>query len=169
MNAKWTLVSRDARPEGTRVRIGDVAIGGGEIVVAAGPCAVESEAQIVTAAEEVARAGALLLRRLTHLPVIVDPSHGTGRRELVAPLALAAVAAGADGLIVEVHPDPDAALSDGAQSLDPESFALMMDGVARLAPAIGRSLTPPAGEALSREAVARLFRAIIAETREVQT
>lgn len=361
MNAKWTLVSRDARPEGTRVRIGDITIGGGEIVVAAGPCAVESEAQIFTAAEEVARAGArllrggafkprtspysfqglgeeglrllteagracglpvvtevlavedvalvarhadllqigarnmqntpllravgaagrpvllkrglastidellyaaehiavhgnaevilcergirtfetatrntldlnavALLRRLTHLPVIVDPSHGTGRRELVAPLALAAVAAGADGLIVEMHPNPDAALSDGAQSLDPESFALMMDGMARLAPAIGRSLTPPAGEALaeyrrridaldeaivallsgrmetalrlnsrkraagcpvhapereaevlahvshlanealSREAVARLFRAIIAETREVQ-
>jgi 3-deoxy-7-phosphoheptulonate synthase len=64
-----------------------------------------------------------LLHRLTHLPVVVDPSHATGKRWLVRPMALAAVAAGADGIMVEVHPDPDAALSDGEQSLALEQFA----------------------------------------------
>ena len=67
------------------------------------------------------------LKRETHLPVIVDPSHAAGRRDLVQPLALAAVAAGADGLIVEVHPDPDRAKTDGDQSLSFEMFAQMMD------------------------------------------
>ena len=64
-----------------------------------------------------------VLKALTHLPVIADPSHGTGKWELVTPIARAAVAAGADGLIIEVHPDPAKALSDGAQSLKPEKFA----------------------------------------------
>ena len=64
-----------------------------------------------------------VLKQETHLPVIVDPSHAAGRRDLVLPLARAAVAAGADGVIVEVHPDPDRALSDGGQSLYPEQFA----------------------------------------------
>jgi chorismate mutase-like protein len=67
-----------------------------------------------------------VLKKLTHLPVIVDPSHGTGRRDMVAPLAKAAAACGADGLIVEVHPRPDEALSDGPQSLTPELFASLM-------------------------------------------
>ncbi len=67
-----------------------------------------------------------LLRELTHLPVIVDPSHATGRRELVAPLGLAAVAAGADGLIVEMHPTPDAALSDAAQTIDPAALRALV-------------------------------------------
>ncbi|MDI3312172.1 MAG: 3-deoxy-7-phosphoheptulonate synthase, partial [Thermoanaerobacterium sp.] len=62
------------------------------------------------------------VKNLSHLPVIVDPSHGTGRRDLIAPLSRAAVAVGADGLIIEVHPHPDMALSDGAQSLTPEEF-----------------------------------------------
>src|ERR1051326_4978010 len=62
------------------------------------------------------------VQRLSHLPIIVDPSHGTGKRDKVHPMALAAVAAGASGLIVEVHPNPDRALSDGFQSLDPEQF-----------------------------------------------
>ncbi len=68
-------------------------------------------------------AGALRLRELTHLPVIVDPSHATGRRSLVVPMALAAVAAGLDGAILEVHPEPAAALSDAEQALAPEEFA----------------------------------------------
>ncbi|MDT8436840.1 MAG: 3-deoxy-7-phosphoheptulonate synthase [Gemmatimonadota bacterium] len=79
-----------------------------------------------------------VLRERTHLPVIVDPSHAAGRREWVPSLALAAVAAGADGLIVEVHPDPDRALSDGRQSLTPEAFAAMMDAVGAVARAVGR-------------------------------
>ncbi len=79
-----------------------------------------------------------VLKELSHLPVIVDPSHGTGRRSLVPPMARAAVAAGADGLIVEVHPDPDRALSDGPQSITPETLALLMREVAALAAAIGR-------------------------------
>ncbi len=81
-----------------------------------------------------------VLRERTHLPVIVDPSHGTGKRSLVAPMARAAVAVGADGLIVEVHPDPDRALSDGPQSLSPEGFRQMMDDVRPVAEAVGRTL-----------------------------
>ena len=85
-----------------------------------------------------------VLKQETHLPVIVDPSHAGGRAALVLPLAMAAVAAGADGLIVEVHPDPEGALSDGDQSLDPESFGSMMRRLAPLAEAVGRSLPLPA-------------------------
>jgi 3-deoxy-7-phosphoheptulonate synthase len=70
----------------------------------------------------------------------VDPSHAAGRRELVPALAYAAVAAGADGLIVEVHPDPDRAMSDGRQSLTPEGFAAMMGVVRRVAAAVGRTV-----------------------------
>jgi len=76
----------------------------------------------------------------THLPVIVDPSHGTGRRSLVIPMARAAIAAGADGLLVEVHPDPDNALSDGDQSLTPEMFGQLMKEIAPVARAMGRNL-----------------------------
>jgi 3-deoxy-7-phosphoheptulonate synthase len=79
-----------------------------------------------------------VLKRETHLPVIVDPSHAGGRAHLVTPLALAAIAAGADGLIVEVHPDPACAKSDGEQSLTPAAFAAMMDAVARVAAAVDR-------------------------------
>jgi len=81
-----------------------------------------------------------LLKRLTHLPVIADPSHGTGKWYLVAPVALAAVAAGADGLLVEVHPSPDHALSDGFESLTFENFAALMTQVAAVARAIGREV-----------------------------
>ncbi len=80
-----------------------------------------------------------LLKSLTHLPVIADPSHGTGKWDLVAPVALAATAAGADGLIVEVHPNPAKALSDGAQSLKPDKFAQMVKQVRQIAEAVGRS------------------------------
>jgi len=79
-----------------------------------------------------------LLKRLTHLPVLADPSHGTGKWYLVAPVALAAVAAGADGLIVEVHPSPDHALSDGFQSLTFEHFRALMSVVPEVARAVGR-------------------------------
>jgi 3-deoxy-7-phosphoheptulonate synthase len=81
-----------------------------------------------------------MLKTLTHLPIIADPSHGTGKWELVTPIARAAIAAGADGLIVEVHPDPAHALSDGAQSLTPKRFAEMVAQVRRVAEAIGRSV-----------------------------
>jgi 3-deoxy-7-phosphoheptulonate synthase len=80
------------------------------------------------------------VRHMTHLPVIVDPSHAAGRRELVIPLALAAVAAGADGLIVEVHPRPAEALSDGQQSLDLLQFSELMRSVSAVAQAVGRSV-----------------------------
>jgi 3-deoxy-7-phosphoheptulonate synthase len=80
------------------------------------------------------------LHALSHLPVIIDPSHGTGRRQLVHPMAKAALAAGADGLIVEVHPHPEKAVSDGKQSLTPEDFQVMMDDLAKLIPALGRKL-----------------------------
>jgi 3-deoxy-7-phosphoheptulonate synthase len=80
-----------------------------------------------------------VLHRLTHLPVIADPSHGTGRREYVVPMALASVAAGADGLLVEVHHDPDRALSDGAQTLRPDQFTGMMQQVRLVAAAVGRT------------------------------
>ncbi|MBM3267105.1 MAG: 3-deoxy-7-phosphoheptulonate synthase [Candidatus Sericytochromatia bacterium] len=80
------------------------------------------------------------LKQLSHLPIITDPSHGTGRRTLVAPMGLAAVAAGSDGLIIEVHPDPDRARSDGPQSLYPGQFADLMDGVRSVAAAVGRTV-----------------------------
>jgi len=82
---------------------------------------------------------------LSHLPIIADPSHGTGHRDMVGPMARAAVAAGADGLLVEVHPSPDRALSDGAQSLYPEQFERMMKEARLIAEAIGRRVAEPAG------------------------
>jgi 3-deoxy-7-phosphoheptulonate synthase len=269
----YKLASRGFRPEGTVVRIGDVAIGGGQVVVMAGPCSVESREQIERSAEVVAAAGAKVIRggafkprsspysfqglggeglrllreaadrrgllvvsevmdstqiplvaqysdilqvgarnmqnfhllrdlgkqrkpvllkrgvaatveelllsaeyilaggnydvilcergirtfetytrntmdisaipvvkKLSHLPIVADPSHGTGRRDKVAPMASAAVAAGADGLMIEVHPDPDRALSDGAQSLRPEQFAALMPQLRLIAQAVGRTL-----------------------------
>ena len=81
-----------------------------------------------------------LLKQLSHLPVIVDPSHGTGKWELVEPVSRAAVAAGADGLIIEVHPHPEAALSDGVQSLKPARFAALMQSLRPVAEAVGRTL-----------------------------
>jgi 3-deoxy-7-phosphoheptulonate synthase len=81
-----------------------------------------------------------MVKSLSHLPILADPSHGTGKRALVPAMARAAVAAGADGLLVEVHAHPDEALSDGAQSLYPEQFALLMDELRGIASAIGRSL-----------------------------
>lgn len=83
-----------------------------------------------------------LAKRATHLPVIVDPSHATGRPELIAPMALAALAAGADGLIVEVHAHPEAALSDGSQALLPADFAAMVERLRGLAPQLGRRIEP---------------------------
>ncbi len=81
-----------------------------------------------------------VVKSLSHLPMIADPSHGTGRRDKVAPMARAAVAAGADGLLIEVHPDPDHALSDGAQSLRPEQFEELMAQIHRIAQAVGRTI-----------------------------
>lgn len=80
-----------------------------------------------------------VLKRLTHLPVLGDPSHGTGKRDYVLPMARAAIAAGADGLLVEVHPDPDRAISDGAQTLMPDQFSQMMNEVDAIAMAVGRT------------------------------
>jgi 3-deoxy-7-phosphoheptulonate synthase len=81
-----------------------------------------------------------VVQSLSHLPIIADPSHGTGRRDKVLPMARAAVAAGADGLLVEVHPDPDHALSDGAQSLRPAQFQELMQQLRMIATAVGRTL-----------------------------
>lgn len=81
-----------------------------------------------------------VVKKLSHLPIIADPSHATGRRDKVLPMARAAVAAGADGLLIEVHHDPDHALSDGAQSLWPEQFAELMGQLRIIAPAVGRKL-----------------------------
>jgi 3-deoxy-7-phosphoheptulonate synthase len=81
-----------------------------------------------------------VVRKLSHLPILVDPSHGTGLRDKVAPMARAAVAAGADGLLIEVHHDPDHALSDGAQSLFPAQFDRLMAELRIIAPAIGRGI-----------------------------
>jgi 3-deoxy-7-phosphoheptulonate synthase len=81
-----------------------------------------------------------VVKKLSHLPIVADPSHGAGRRDMVAQLARAAVAAGADGLIIEVHNDPDHALSDGAQSMFPAQFDRLMAELRIIAPAIGRSI-----------------------------
>jgi 3-deoxy-7-phosphoheptulonate synthase len=86
-----------------------------------------------------------IVHGLSHLPIIADPSHGTGRRDMVPAMARAAVAAGADGILVEVHPNPDRALSDGPQSLRPEQFESMMGELRLIAEAIGRRIAEPAG------------------------
>ncbi|MGH7521878.1 MAG: 3-deoxy-7-phosphoheptulonate synthase [Gemmatimonadales bacterium] len=85
-----------------------------------------------------------VVHKLSHLPIIADPSHGTGLRDKVIPMARAAVAAGADGIMVEVHPNPEEALSDGAQSLYPDQFAQLMREVRIIAEAIGRRVAEPA-------------------------
>jgi 3-deoxy-7-phosphoheptulonate synthase len=84
-----------------------------------------------------------LVKHLSHLPIIGDPSHATGQWYLVEPVAVAAVGAGADGLMIEVHPDPEHALSDGAQSLTPQNFSKLMERVRALSLAAGRPLHPP--------------------------
>jgi 3-deoxy-7-phosphoheptulonate synthase len=81
-----------------------------------------------------------VIKKISHLPIIVDPSHGTGRRDKVPPMARAAVAAGADGLLIEVHNDPERALSDGAQSLYPAQFEQLMKELRMIAPAVGRTM-----------------------------
>ncbi|MGK2963814.1 MAG: 3-deoxy-7-phosphoheptulonate synthase [Gemmatimonadaceae bacterium] len=87
------------------------------------------------------------VQKLSHLPIVADPSHGTGVRERVAPMARAAVAAGADGILVEMHPHPDNALSDGAQSLYPDQLAALINELRAVAEAIGRSIPQPGGSA----------------------
>ncbi len=94
-----------------------------------------------------------VIHKLSHLPIVADPSHGTGLRNKVAPMARAAVAAGADGLIIEVHPDPDHAKSDGAQSMFPEQFERLMAELRIIAPGIGRSICV---EPVARRATARV-------------
>jgi 3-deoxy-7-phosphoheptulonate synthase len=92
-----------------------------------------------------------LVQKLSHLPMIADPSHGTGLRDKVIPMGRAAIAAGADGLLVEVHPDPDHALSDGGQSLYPDQFARLVREATTIAEAIGRAIAPtPRTAAASR-------------------
>jgi 3-deoxy-7-phosphoheptulonate synthase len=88
-----------------------------------------------------------IVQKLSHLPIIADPSHGTGLRDKVTPMARAAVAAGADGILVEVHPNPERALSDGAQSLYPEQFSRLMQEVRAIAQVIGRAIAPAPGTA----------------------
>lgn len=105
-----------------------------------------------------------VLKAETHLPVIVDPSHAGGRADLVAPLAFAAVAAGADGLLIEVHPDPASARSDGEQSLTPDAFAALMRRLAPFAAAAGRTLPDggavPAAPGTARHAAPRWAAAV---------
>jgi 3-deoxy-7-phosphoheptulonate synthase len=81
-----------------------------------------------------------VVQKLSHLPIVADPSHGTGRRDLVPSMARASVAAGADGLLMEVHHDPDHALSDGAQSLYPEQYSQLMKQLRLIAPAVDRTI-----------------------------
>ncbi len=86
-----------------------------------------------------------IVQKLSHLPMVADPSHGTGLRDKVIPMTRAAVAAGADGILVEMHPNPERAKSDGAQSLYPDQFSRLMHEVRLIATAIGREITPPPG------------------------
>jgi 3-deoxy-7-phosphoheptulonate synthase len=96
-------------------------------------------------------------QKLSHLPIISDPSHGTGKRDRVTPLALASAAVGADGLIIEVHHDPDHALSDGPQSLFPEQFAAMVDQLRGILSVVHRTLNvePPKGRTQANTQAAR--------------
>jgi 3-deoxy-7-phosphoheptulonate synthase len=93
-----------------------------------------------------------VVKKLSHLPIMVDPSHGTGRRDKVIPMARAAVAAGADGLLIEVHNNPEKALSDGAQSLYPDQFDTLMGELRVIAPVLGRSLPLARAQAEERRA-----------------
>ena len=88
-----------------------------------------------------------LVQKLSHLPMVADPSHGTGLRDKVIPMGRAAIAAGADGLLVEMHPNPDKAMSDGGQSLFPDQLARLVREARAIAEAIGRSIAPPPGTA----------------------
>jgi len=100
-----------------------------------------------------------VLKSETHLPVLIDPSHAAGRADIIIPLAAAAVAVGADGIMVEVHPDPASALSDGPQSLTPEQFAELMRTIQPIATAIGRAVARPSVPAhLVNDPVAELVR-----------
>jgi 3-deoxy-7-phosphoheptulonate synthase len=90
-----------------------------------------------------------VIHKLSHLPILGDPSHGVGRRDVVPPMAKAAVAAGADGLLIEMHPNPDKAVSDGAQSLFPEEFEKLIEELRVIAPAVGRKLAAPVAEQVS--------------------
>ena len=81
-----------------------------------------------------------VIKKLSHLPIIIDPSHGTGLRDKVAPMSRAAVAAGCDGLIIEVHYDPDTALCDGAQSLYPDQFGELYSDLKKIAPIVGKKI-----------------------------
>jgi 3-deoxy-7-phosphoheptulonate synthase len=92
------------------------------------------------------------VQRLSHLPIVVDPSHGTGRRDKVLPLSRAAVAVGADGLLIEVHHDPDHALSDGMQSVLPDQFDELMAEIRQIAPVLGRSVQAPRAHLASARA-----------------
>src|SRR5271154_1292672 len=95
------------------------------------------------------------VQRLSHLPILVDPSHGTGKRNKVTPLSRAAVAVGADGLIIEVHHEPDKALSDGMQSLYPDQFDELMKQVRQIAPVVGRSVPPLGTPTTAAQVLAR--------------
>jgi 3-deoxy-7-phosphoheptulonate synthase len=88
-----------------------------------------------------------VLKQRSHLPVVADPSHGTGYREYVPAMSRAAVAAGADALILEVHPDPDNAMSDGRQSLDMKDLATLIESLRRVAEAVDRKVAPPIDQA----------------------
>jgi 3-deoxy-7-phosphoheptulonate synthase len=90
-----------------------------------------------------------VIKKLSHLPIILDPSHAAGVREYVGPLTRAAVAVGADGIIVEVHPQPEQALCDGQQSLTPDEFDRLMNDLKPLAKAVGRDMTCPSRETRS--------------------
>src|SRR5260370_685543 len=150
----FKLASREVRPEGSVINVGDVSIGGkrlAECLMGAEYILSEGNPNVVlcergirtfeTATRNTLDLNAVpLLKEWTHLPVIVDPSHGTGIWSLVTPMALASIAAGADGLLVEVHPDPRTALSDGPQQLKPERFAQLMAALAPVANAVGRSM-----------------------------
>jgi 3-deoxy-7-phosphoheptulonate synthase len=92
------------------------------------------------------------VQRLSHLPILVDPSHGTGKRNKVIPMSRAAVAVGADGLIIEVHPDPDRALSDGNQSLYPDQFDDLMVQVRQIAQVVGRSVADTVADPVGHRA-----------------
>ena len=111
-------------------------------------------------------------KKLSHLPILVDPSHGTGKRDFVPPMSLAAVAAGADGLLVEVHPDPDHAQSDGAQTLDFAGFDKLMESVKGLAKPLGRSVVSTLRQSWGKQKTAIISnhrRCAAVPTREIRS
>ena len=147
---EFVHAAREFHPTDSVIRVGGVDIGGPSLLLAAEYILCEGNGQVILCERGIRSfdpslrnsldlASVVLLKEMTHLPVLVDPSHATGRHELVLPMARAAAVCGADGLLLEVHPEPAKALSDGPQAILPEDLARLSADLRALAAVVGRT------------------------------